>query len=71
MVIAGVISIGIERRLAPSVLGYLAAFLVAAEWIDLRFVAMAAANFVLTVNALVIWWPRRSEYPKGVFRGRS
>ena len=55
--ISGMIAIGIDRRLAPSTLGYVAAASFASVYPELRFFAMSAANLVFTVNAVWYWRP--------------
>jgi serine/threonine-protein kinase len=57
LVIAVMMAIGVDRRLAPSAVGFLAAFLFAARYPEHRFFAMSACNFVFTVNAVVLWRP--------------
>ena len=40
---------------------------VEARWIEVRFLMMSVANLALMINLLVIWWPRRANYPNGLF----
>ncbi|HUH02573.1 MAG TPA: serine/threonine-protein kinase [Kofleriaceae bacterium] len=58
LVMDAMLAIGVDRRLAPSVVGFLIAFLVAARFPEHRFFAMSAANFGFTVNAVWLWRPR-------------
>ena len=67
MSVAAMVAIAIDRRMMLAALGYAAAFLVASRWPDIRLLAMSAGNFVIMVNALIIWWPRRRNYPQGLF----
>jgi serine/threonine-protein kinase len=56
-IFGGMIAISIDRRIAPSVLGYLIGFVVAARDPDRAMYIMAAANFTFTVNAVWAWRP--------------
>lgn len=47
----------VDRRFWPVALAYGTAFLVAASYPELRFLAMSAGSFVLTLVALVLWFP--------------
>ena len=55
--ICAMLSHGVERRLAPSAVGYLAAFFAAAAWPEHRFDIQSASHLVLTVNVVAIWRP--------------
>jgi eukaryotic-like serine/threonine-protein kinase len=56
-VITGMASITIDPRLAPTSIGYAAAFLIAARWPATRWWMMSASNLLLTINAVAIWRP--------------
>jgi eukaryotic-like serine/threonine-protein kinase len=56
----------VERRLWPSVLVYLATWLVCTLWLELRLWALWLANVALLVNLMVVWNPRGSVAPKDV-----
>jgi hypothetical protein len=53
----GTVTITIDRRLGPSMLGYLIGFLAAAAWPRWMLHIMSAINFVFVVNAVVAWKP--------------
>jgi serine/threonine-protein kinase len=55
--ISGMVAIGIDRRLAPSTVGYVAAASFASYWPECRFYAMAVANALFTINAVYYWRP--------------
>jgi serine/threonine-protein kinase len=55
--ISGMTAIGVDRRLAPSTLGFVAAAAYASVWPEHRFYAMAAANAAFTLNAYWFWKP--------------
>ncbi|MCC6527407.1 MAG: serine/threonine protein kinase [Polyangiaceae bacterium] len=55
--IAAMVAHGIDRRMVPTALGYLAAFFVAARFPARAFDAMAGAHLLLTVNVAAIWRP--------------
>jgi hypothetical protein len=59
--VIGVVTIMAERRLFPTALAYLLAYFVVARLPDARFLAIAAVNTVLLVNATVIWLPRNPQ----------
>jgi hypothetical protein len=56
------VSISIDRRIAPSTLGYLVAFVVAARFPERAMYAMSAANFFFTVNAAWVWKPAQLRW---------
>ncbi len=67
LVTAAVGAVIVDRRLWPMVVGYAGAFFAGAAWPDSRFLFMAACNFGLMLNAIVVWWPRRGQYERGLF----
>jgi serine/threonine protein kinase len=60
--INGMIAITIDRRLAPSTLGYLIAFIAAARYPGQAMFTMAAANFFFTANAAWVWKPAQLRW---------
>ncbi|MBZ0232403.1 MAG: hypothetical protein K8M05_08625 [Deltaproteobacteria bacterium] len=60
--LGGMISITIDRRIAPSTLGYLVAFVVAARHPDHAMYTMAAANLFFTINAAWVWKPAQLRW---------
>ena len=54
-VVAGVASITIDRRVVPSAITYLIAFVYLCHAPEQRWVAMVLSNLVLSVNLLVAW----------------
>jgi serine/threonine-protein kinase len=61
-VLGGMIAISIDRRIAPSTLGYLVTFVVAARHPDHAMFAMAAGNLCFTVNAAWVWKPAQLRW---------
>ena len=55
--IGGMVAIAIDRRVAPSALAFLAAFVVSARHPDRALFIISAANLVFTINAVWAWWP--------------
>jgi len=62
--ISGMVAIGVDRRLAPSTLGYVLAALAASRWPEYRFYAMSAANLVFTINAVWHWKPESFRWSR-------
>jgi len=62
--ISGMVAIGVDRRLAPSTLGYVLAALAASRWSEYRFYAMSAANLVFTINAVWHWKPESFRWSR-------
>jgi eukaryotic-like serine/threonine-protein kinase len=60
---AVIATVFVDRRLAPSMVGYATAFLVSARWPELTWPAMSLSNAVLMINGLVIWFPRQRRVP--------
>ena len=56
--VTSMLVITVNRRLLPTAVVQMAAFLVAARWPQLRFYALSAGNGALAVNAATIWRPR-------------
>ena len=50
-------AISVDRRLWPTVVASLAAFLVASRWPELRFLMVSAASFVAAVTFAWAWRP--------------
>lgn len=69
MVSAGVVA-GVDLRFLPAAIGYAAAFLIAAKYPEARFLAMSAGNAVLTVTAVVLWYPKPGDYETGMLSRR-
>jgi serine/threonine-protein kinase len=55
--ISGMVTIGIDRRMAPTTVAFLIAFLVAARYPTRALFVMSAANLSFTVNAIWAWRP--------------
>ncbi len=55
--IGGMVSISIDRRIAPSTLGFLIAFVVAARHPAATLYIMSVANLTFTINAAWAWRP--------------
>ncbi|HZO13858.1 MAG TPA: serine/threonine-protein kinase [Polyangiaceae bacterium] len=53
------IAIGVEKRLLPAALIHLASFFLVIRYLELRFYAMAFANFATAVNIVAVWRPER------------
>ncbi|MCO4772441.1 MAG: serine/threonine protein kinase [Deltaproteobacteria bacterium] len=64
--VAGLYAVHVESRLVVTAVGYVAAMAAALAWPSAQWWFAAAANFVFTVNALVIWWPTPVWKPRGL-----
>ncbi len=53
--VTALVAVHVDRRLAPSALSYLAAFLIAARWPEARPYVASGSNLVLTINVLLMW----------------
>ncbi len=62
--VSSLISISVDRRLAPAAVGYLATFLFACAVPEWAFVAMSASNLLLTMTAVGVW--RDGERPRAL-----
>jgi hypothetical protein len=59
MVVVGMMAIAIDLQLIPAAIGYLVAFVIAAQWPAIRLYCAAAGNLIFTINAVAIWRPAR------------
>jgi len=57
--VSAMLTATVDRRLAPTTLGFLGALFVGVFWPELRFYGMAASNLVMTINMFWIWMPGR------------
>ncbi len=69
VVSAGLVST-VDLRFMPVAVGYAVAFVVAAVFPDARFLAMSGGNLVLTVTAVVLWYPKPGDYKSGLLSGK-
>jgi hypothetical protein len=53
--VAAMLTIGVERRLFPMALGYLAAFLLGARFPEKRYLLMAGSNLIMTLTVIFAW----------------
>ena len=65
---AAMVAVTLEWRIAPSALGYLLAFFVAAWQPHWVYVCMSLSNVVLTVNLLAVWRPSDRVLREGAQR---
>jgi eukaryotic-like serine/threonine-protein kinase len=56
--VAATVSVTIEKRLFPSAIGYLIGFVTLSLAPEYVFYVITAPHALLTLNAVIIWWPR-------------
>jgi len=62
--VSAMYTVHLERRLAFTTFGYVAALPLILQWPTQQWWFLAAANLILTVNLLTIWWPTPAWRPR-------
>jgi len=55
---SAMLAIAVDMRMLPMTFGFLGCLYASAAWSEQRFISMAAANAVMTLNMLWVWLPR-------------
>ncbi len=56
-IVAANVTLLIDKRFWPTTTSYVIAFLFASRFLEQRYFALAAGNFILLCNVAYIWWP--------------
>ena len=56
--VSGMLTVTVDRRIAPMTLGFLGTLFVAAHYPHLRFYAMSGSNLIMTVNMVFLFTPQ-------------